>query len=242
MAPPALHVEDHLDPRVRLPADLLRCIIALIEIALVAGLGVLARATADGAEYDIVKASNVLPGAVLSFLGFAAHAALLILPVALAVRLLIRRQPRRLAEGVAAGGVAVGVVLVLNQLLRSPVADGLYDILTATHDPAKTVPALDWYLSGLTAYVTVIGLSGRPRWRTIFWLAIAFYGVASLAVHQTTLFSLLITVLLGRACGAGLRYAFGSMSERPSAAEIAEALSAVEAPVVAMRRIADSSA
>ena len=241
-AAPAVHVEDHLDSRVRLPADLLRCVFALIEIVLVAGLGLLARATADGAEYDIVKASQILPGAVLSFLGFAAHAALLILPVALAVRLLIRRQPRRLAEGVAAGGVAVGVVLVLNQLLRSPVADGLYDILTATHDPGKTVPALDWYLSGLTAYVTVIGLSGRPRWRTVFWLAIAFYGVASLAVHQTTLFSLLITLLLGRACGAGLRYAFGSMSERPSAVEIAEAISAVEAPVVAMRRIADSSA
>jgi len=241
-APPAVHVEDHLDSRVRLPADLLRCVFALIEIALVAGLGLLARATADGAEYDIVKASHILPGAVLSFLGFAAHAALLILPVALAVRLLLRRQPRRLAEGVAAGGVAVGVVVVLNELLRSPVAAGLYDVLTAVHDAGKTVPALDWYLSGLTAYVTVIGLSGRPRWRTIFWLAITFYGVASLAVDQTTLFSLLITLLLGMACGSGLRYTFGSMSERPSAVAIAEALSTVEAPVVGMRRIADSSA
>jgi glycosyltransferase 2 family protein len=239
---PAVLVEDHLDPRVRVPADLLRCVIALIEIVLVAGLGVLARATADGAEYDIVKASNVLPGAMVSVLGFAAHAALLILPVALAVRLLIRRQPRRLAEGVAAGGLAVGVVLVLNQLLRGPGTEGLYDVLTAIHHAGKTVPALDWYLSGLTAYVTVIGLSGRPRWRTIFWLAVAFYGVASLAVHQTTVFSLVITLLLGRACGAGLRYAFGAISERPSAVEIAEALGTVEAPVVAMRRITDSSA
>jgi glycosyltransferase 2 family protein len=239
---PAVQVEDHLDPRVRLPADLLRCVIALIEIALVAGLGVLARATADGAEYDIVKASNVLPGAMVSVLGFVAHVVLLILPVALAIRLLIRRQPRRLGEGVAAGGLAVVVVLVLNQLLRGPGTEGLYDVLTAIQHPGKTVPALDWYLSGLTAYVTVIGLSGRPRWRTIFWLAIAFYGVASLAVHQTTVFSLLITLLLGRACGAGLRYAFGAISERPSAVEIAEALGAVEAPVVAMRRITDSSA
>jgi glycosyltransferase 2 family protein len=241
-AAPAVHVEDHLDPRVRVPADLLRCLVALIEIALVAGLGVLARATADGAEYDIVKASNVLPGAMVSVLGFAAHVALLILPVALAIRLLIRRQPRRLGEGVAAGGLAVGLVLVLNQLLRGPGTEGLYDVLTAIHHPGKTVPALDWYLSGLTAYVTVIGLSGRPRWRTIFWLAVAFYGVASLAVHQTTVFSLVITLLLGRACGAGLRYAFGAISERPSAVDIAEALSTVEAPVVAMRRITDSSA
>jgi len=243
-APPAVHVEDYLDSRVRIPADLLRCVIALIEIVLLAGLGVLARATANGAEYDIVLASHRLPKAVLSFLGFAAHAALLILPVALAVRLLIRRQPRRLAEGVAAGGLTVVVVLVLNQLLRGPGTEGLYDVLTPTaaHAASKSVPALDWYLSGLTAYVTVIGLSGRPRWRAVFWLAIGFYGVASLADAQTTVFSLLITLLLGVACGSGLRYAFGAMTERPSAEQIAEALSTVQAPVADMRRIADSSA
>jgi glycosyltransferase 2 family protein len=242
--PPAVHVEDYLDSRVRIPADLLRCVIALIEVVLLAGLGVLARATANGAEYDIVLASHRLPKAVLSFLGFAAHAALLILPIALAVRLLIRRQPRRLAEGVAAGGLTVAVVLVLNQLLRGPGTEGLYDVLTPTaaHAADRSVPALDWYLSGLTAYVTVIGLSGRPRWRAVFWLAIGFYGVASLADAQTTVFSLLITLLLGIACGAGLRYAFGAISERPSAEQIAEALSTAEAPVVAMRRIADSSA
>jgi glycosyltransferase 2 family protein len=239
---PAVHVEDYLDSRVRIPADLLRCVIALIEIALLAGLGLLARATADGAETDIFQASLRLPSAALGFLGFAARVSLLILPVALAIRVLIRRQPRRLAEGVVAGGLTVAVVLVLNQVLRGPGAEGLYDVLTAQHLAGKSVPALDWYLSGLTAYVTVIGLSGRPRWRAVFWLAIGFYGVASLADRQTTVFSLLITVLLGVACGSGLRYAFGAISERPSAEEIAEALSTAEAPVVAMRRIADSSA
>ena len=76
----------------------------------------------------------------------------------------------------------------------------------------------------------------------MFWLAIGFYAVASLADAQTTVFSLLITLLLGLACGAGLRYAVGSVSERPSATEIAEALGAVGEPVVGMRRIWDPSA
>ena len=58
----------------------------------------------------------------------------------------------------------------------------------------------------------------------MFWLAIAFYGLASLVNKQTTVFSPLITVLVGIACGPGLRYLLGSMSERPSALDIAEAL------------------
>jgi uncharacterized membrane protein YbhN (UPF0104 family) len=237
----AIHVEDQLESRIRIPADLLRFVIAVIEIILLAGLGIIARATANGAEIDIVLASKRLPATVLSFLGFAAHVALLILPVALAIRLLVRRQPRRLAEGIAAGGLTVGLVLAANLLLKHQVADGLYDVLTARHTADKRVPALDWYLSGLTAYVTVIGLSGRPRWRTVFWLAIAFYAAASLADAQTTVFSVLITLLVGIACGSGLRYALGAVSERPSAVEIAEALSAVDGPVVAMRRIVDPS-
>ena len=237
----AIHVEDRLESRIRIPADLLRFVIALIEIALLAGLGLIARATANGAEIDIVLASQRLPHAVLSFLGFTAHIALLILPAALAMRMLIRRQPRRLAEGLAAGGITVGVVLAANLLLTHQIANGLYDVLTASHTADKRVPALDWYLSGLTAYVTVIGLSGRPRWRTVFWLAVAFYAVASLAAAQTTVLSVLITLLNGVACGAALRYALGAVSERPSAVEIAEALGAVDGPVIAIRRVVHPS-
>lgn len=237
-----LVIEDRLEPRVRIPADLLRCGIAVLEIALLAGLGLLARATASGAETDIVLASRHLPKSLLSLLGFAAHAALFVLPVTLAVRLLIRRQPRRLAEAAGAGGITVGVVIVVNLLLVHPVASNLYDVLSPMHSGARRLPPLDAYLSGVTAYVTVVGLSGRPRSRTVFWLAIAFFTAASLADAQTTIFSVLIALLLGIACGSGLRYAFGSASERPSAAQIAHALCGVGLPVTGMRRVWDSAA
>jgi glycosyltransferase 2 family protein len=237
----SIQVEDQLESRVRIPTDMLRSVIAVAEIALLAALGVLARATANGAEFDIVQASKHLK-VVLPILGLAAHAALLLLPVALAVRALVRRQPRRLAEALSAGAITVGLVLAANLLLRLSAAAGLYSVLTPVHTPGDRVPALDWYLSGLTAYVTVIGLAGRPRWRAVFWLAVAFYGLASLADTQTTVFSLLITLLVGIACGSGLRYLVGSISERPSAVEIAEALGAVGMTVVSMRRIVDARA
>jgi uncharacterized protein (TIRG00374 family) len=240
-------VEDRLEPRVRLPADALRCVVECVEIALLVGLGLLARATVSGIETNVVGASQLadkkLLTGVLGLLGDLAHIALLILPLALAVRLLIRRLPRRLAEAVGAGAVAVVVVMVINALLRLPATAHLYDALTLSVSATRTATVLDGYLAGLAAYVTVVGLSGRPRWRSAYWVALSFYVLASLANPKNThatLLSLLITLLIGSAIGSGLRYAFGSASDRPPAAAIAEALSAVDRPVTAMRRIWDT--
>ena len=237
-------VEDDLAPRVRLPADALRCAVECVEIALLVALGLLARATVSGVETNVVGASQLadkkLLTGVLGLLGDLAHIALLILPLALAVRLLIHRLPRRLAEAVGAGAAAAAVVMIINALLRLPAAAHLYDALTLSVSGTRTAAVLDGYLAGLAAYVTVIGLSGRQRWRSAYWAALGFYVLASLANSKNThvtLLSLLITLLIGSAIGSGLRYAFGSASDRPAAAAIAAALSAVDAPVTAMRRI-----
>jgi uncharacterized membrane protein YbhN (UPF0104 family)/tRNA A-37 threonylcarbamoyl transferase component Bud32 len=242
-AQPAILIEDHLAPRVRLPTDALRCVIGWIEIALLVGLGLLARATTSGLNTDLVGASERFK-VLLGVLGFAAHAALLILPLIFAVRLLMWRQLRRLAEAVVTGGVAVGVVAVANLLLRLPAAAPLSAALVHSMTGHSRGSPLDGFLAGLTAYVTVIGLSGRPRWRTAFWLSIGFYALASLAAAQAgspaTVLSLLIALLMGSAIGSGLRYVFGTATERPTAADIAAALSALGPPVTAMRRIWDT--
>src|SRR5215469_4639149 len=79
---PTLVVEDHLEPRVRIPADLVRFVVALAEIAMLLGLAVLATRTASGVEFDLVGASQRLPKGALRLIGFAGYVALLILPVA----------------------------------------------------------------------------------------------------------------------------------------------------------------
>ena len=66
-----LVVEDHLEPRVRIPADLVRSVTAVLEIAILAGVALLASATATGVEFDVVGASRRLPAALLHLIGWA---------------------------------------------------------------------------------------------------------------------------------------------------------------------------
>ncbi len=233
---PAVAVEDHLARRIRRPGDLLRCAAACLGIAVLVAAGLLAKATTTGVETDVVRASRRLPGEVLSTLRVLAILVLVLLPVALAIRQLVRRQSRRLAEAVATG-VATAVVVGLTGLaLRSGIGDQLYRAIAMSSPGASHFALLDGYLAGLVAYTTIIDLSGRPRWRNALWLTLGVYAVASLATLRTTVLSVLITLLLGRAIGLAVRYAAGSMSPRPTAEAIAAALASAGVAVSELRR------
>ncbi len=200
----------------------------------------MAHATVKGAETDIAAAGHRLPGAMLALLGLAAALALLVLPVALAVRQVARREPQRLGEAVFTSAIALAVVVAANALLRLPAASHLYDALTVTRGGLATTVPLDSYLAALAAYTTVIGLSGRPRWRAAVLVSLLVYCIANLVAGHTTVLSLLITLVLGRTIGVGVRYAAGLPSKRPSAAEIAAALIPVGVPVAEMRRMPET--
>ena len=217
-------VEDRLARRIRRPGDLLRCAAACLGIALLVAAGLLAKATTTGVETDVVGASRRLPGEVLSTLRVVAILVLVLLPVALAIRQLVRRQARRLAEAVATGVATAVVVGLTGLVLRSGIGDQLYRAIAMSSPGASHFALLDGYLAGLVAYTTIIDLSGRPRWRNALWLTLGVYAVASLATLRTTVLSVLITLLLGRAIGLAVRYAAGSMSQRPTAEAIAAAL------------------
>jgi glycosyltransferase 2 family protein len=231
---PGLIVEDQRARRVRRPIDLLRCLLAVLGIVVAIGIGLLAGATARGVQIDAVGASSRLPHPVLALLSVAATLALLLWPAALAIRQLARRQSRRLAEAVLTGGATIGLVALANTALLHGAAAPLYDALAIQR--AGAAGPLDGYLAGLAAYATIIGLTGPSRWRTALFLAVGVYAIVTLATASITVLSLLITLLLGRAIGLGVRYAAGEWSQRPTAEEIAAGLGSAGHPVTVMRR------
>jgi uncharacterized membrane protein YbhN (UPF0104 family) len=235
-------IEDDLARRIRRPGDLLRSVAACLGIALLLAAGLVAKATTSGVETDVVGASRRLPSEILSTLRFLAILVLVLLPVALAIRQLVRGQPRRLAEAVATGAGTVVVVGLAGIVLRSGVGGSLYRAIAMSSPGASHFASLDGYLAGLVAYTTIIDLGGRPRWRNALWLTLGVYAVASLATLRTTVLSVLITLLLGRAIGLAVRYAAGSMSQRPSGEVIAAALASAGAAVTKLSRAAGSGA
>ncbi|HEX3711887.1 MAG TPA: flippase-like domain-containing protein [Trebonia sp.] len=237
MTSPVIQVDDRLERRIRRPVDALRCVVSCFWIVVLAVAAVAASATTNGVEIDIVGASQRVPSALRHVAPPIALFALLILPVGLAISQLVRRQVRRLVEAVATGVVAGAAAQVTNVLLERPEASRLYYAIIMSRPGVAPVDALDPYLAGLVAYATMIGLTGRQGWRNALALAIGVYAVVQLAAAQTTVLTILITLLAGRAIGLAVRYGAGSASQRPSALVIATALSASDLAVTAIRRV-----
>ena len=227
LQPPVIQVSDQLERRIRKPADALRLVIVCFSIFVLVLAAVAASATTAGVETDIVGASMRLPQALRFVAPTIASFGLLILPLALAVTQLVRRQVRRLIEAVATGVVAGALAEVVNVLAR-PVAARLYYAIIMARAGTSHVDALDPYLVGLIAFVTMIGLTGRTGWRNALGLAVVVYAIVQLAASNTThasILTILITLLFGYAIGLAVRYGAGSASQRPSARDIAAALS-----------------
>jgi uncharacterized membrane protein YbhN (UPF0104 family) len=199
--------------------------------------GIAASATTTGVETDIVGASRRLPRALLDVAPKVALIGLFILPVALGLQLLLRRQLRRVAEAVATGVLAAAAASVADDLLRHAAASRLYDAIIMSRPGASHVAALDPYLVGLVAYLTMISLVGRTSWRNALWVAVGVYSVVHVATLNTTVLSLLITLAAGRAIGLAVRYGAGSASQRPGARDIAAALAAAGVRATAIRRV-----
>jgi glycosyltransferase 2 family protein len=233
--PGQIEVTDQLERRIRKPVDLLRCVVSCIEIFVLALAAVAASATTTGVETDIVGASRRLPRALLDVAPPVSLFALLILPVALGVYQLVKGQVRHLVEAVATGVLALIVAEVVNVLLSRAAAAQLYDAIVMSH--TSHADALDPALAALVAYATMIGLAGRPGWRNALGLAIGVYAIVQLAALHTTVLSILLTLLAGRAIGLAVRYGAGSTSQRPTALDIATALSGGGPAVTAIRRV-----
>ncbi|MFI2607343.1 YbhN family protein [Kitasatospora sp. NPDC018619] len=212
--------------RVRQPVALIRLLGGLFAVALTLLLADYARATTGGIAADVAEAAALVPRPLASLAGGLTTAAVLLLPVGLAVRRLLgpdrRRAVQQVSDGLLAAVLAYGATLGLDLW-----ADGLapLSLLTALTQPlpggglGHTEPVYG-YLAPALAFMTASG----SRERRLPWSVLALSGLAGLAGGYATPTALLLGLLIGWTGAHGTLYAVGTPDPCPRPGEVLRAL------------------
>jgi uncharacterized membrane protein YbhN (UPF0104 family)/tRNA A-37 threonylcarbamoyl transferase component Bud32 len=225
--------------RIRRPADLLRVVFGVGLMLLLLGIGIVAVGTTKGAEGDLGRA-RTLTNIPLGFVLAATSVVLAVVPIALAVERLYRRDSRRVVDSVLAAAIAYLSALGLNAAIASPhCPKTIKDTLTVAGGTAGHSDAFHIYLVTVVAYLTIIGFGNRHNLQTAVWIALVAYGVVTLINGDATLISLGETILLGRTVALAWRWVRGVVNDRPTGESVYASLADAGLNPVSLRRVPD---
>lgn len=221
--------------RLRRPRDLVGALLAVLSALAVVGLALTAEKTTQALDNDLEAAQHQLPDALWLVVGLVAGFGLVVLPLAAAVSLLVRRRGRQLLESFAAMTVAAIVLSLASTAIRDYGADSLYVALTgAPPGPGLAYPT-NPLLGGLVAFVTTARLMSRARWNVITVLVVTSTALVNSVSGSSTAAAQVLSVLVGLFVGLLVRYGLGTPTTRPSGAVVATALATGGIPLVMLR-------
>nr|WP_235215426.1 lysylphosphatidylglycerol synthase transmembrane domain-containing protein [Phaeacidiphilus oryzae] len=209
--------EPLLAARVHRPADLMRFLTGILAVAAIFVLIGFAHNTTSGLEDDILSATDRIPRFLISFVGLASSAAVLVVPLAFAVERLIKRDGLRVADGVLAAVLAHGLSLGIDLWVAKAAPESI-TLALATVTPGSTTltDPVHGYLAPVIAYMTAVGMQSRPRWRIALWVVVALDALAEIIGGYTTPLSVAVTIGLGLSVAYGTLYAVGAPNVRPT--------------------------
>lgn len=218
-----VRIVDTPTARVHHPADLVALIMSAVGIAVVCILAVYAQGTTTGVTEDVqgfaefVRRLVFMPVAVLEGL------ITIVAPTLALGELLLRRLLRHAAEAVIAallGLVASQAAVWLITHFGIPALQQSFSVYRGGQGTV-TIPAA---IVAVTALLTVAGPRSRRRTVAWSWNAIWLGLGAAMVTGLLTLPGALLTALLGRMVGTGVRYASGVQSERAYGRVLVEGL------------------
>ena len=231
-----VHIVDDEPRRLHQPLDLLRVVGLLVLLAVLAGLASVAHSTVQGANDDVTRVLSETADPVVRIIRVVGALGVLVLPIALVTRELVRGHLRRLVEGLVTGLLAIGVVGLLDVIIDADGDSHLHRALTVVGHSTAARP-LDAYLAALFAFGVALSVGSEPRWRAAFWVLTVIYLVAAFTAGQASLLSLVASPAIGALVAVIVRYAVGTPNVRPSAEQIAVALTGQGPPIVRMERV-----
>ncbi|MFG2572440.1 flippase-like domain-containing protein [Streptomyces sp. NPDC048481] len=210
--------EPLLPARVHRPSDLMRLLIGVLAVVVLLAIAAFAHGTTSGLEQDINKGTGQAPDLLIKIAGLASSIAILLVPVAFAIERLIKRDGLRIADGVLAAVLAHGVTLATDLWVAKGAPGSIQEALTqpSPGDVHALTDPVHGYLAPVIAYMTAVGMSRRPRWRSVLWIVLMLDAFSMLVTGYTTPFSIILTVLIGWTVAYGTLYAVGSPNVRPT--------------------------
>lgn len=209
--------------RVRRPADLVLMTVSVIGIAAVLVLGLYASRTTTGviddieasplqSVIDVVRSILLLPINVIE--GWLT----LILPIVVITERLIRRNPRAVVEALAAAIVAaviaLGAAALLLELAPAPLLSVLRVRQAELDGASALVMTITPTIAALSGLLTATGTRDRSRVVMISWNLLWTVLAVAVLTGTSTIVGAVVSVLIGRAVGLGMRYLSGVLSER----------------------------
>jgi len=209
-----VEVVDAPRTRVRRPGDLVGFVVALAGIAVVLVLAVYAHGTTEGVTEDVQSAfARILRGLVQVPLGLLQAVVTLVLPWIVLVERVLHKAYRQVVEALAAGLLgAVAAALAMTWIATSA-PESLAQGFTITTAGVTTV-GMSPYACGFAAFLTAAGSRTQRRSVAWSWNLLWFTLLIAVITNDLTLPGALVTVLIGRAVGLGVRYASGVYNER----------------------------
>src|SRR5699024_7613727 len=156
------------------------------------------------------------------------------------VQQLVRRQLRAVVDAVAAALVAILLTSLAVWLLDSYAPEAVLRALRL-HNGVERVMTITPMVAGLAAFLTGTGTRDESRLVGISWNLLWVVLVISVVAGDATLAGALVSVLLGRAVGLGMRYASGVLSRRAHGQVLVEGIRRAGVDAVSVIRIGDST-
>jgi glycosyltransferase 2 family protein len=222
----ALVVEPPEPDRIRRPPDLMRLFFETMMIAVVLALADFGRSATSGLESDIHKNTSFAPAFLISAITVGASALTAIIPIGLGVERLLRRDSRRVADGVIAAALAYSIAYGLNLWILSSYSPQWLTVVLSRSLENSHVSPLHVYLASVIAFLTILGFGDRPTLKAFTWSCVAGYSVANLIDGESSVTGLMVTYLFGRTVAFGWRYLRGVPNDRPTGQQIVTALTA----------------
>ncbi|MDN4477864.1 lysylphosphatidylglycerol synthase transmembrane domain-containing protein [Demequina sp. SYSU T00039] len=208
---PAVRIVDEPQARIRRFTDLLALVGTALGVVLVLFLAEYALSTTQGIAQDIAGVSPLLQRLLVAPVNLFNGIVAVIIPATLVIDLIVRREPRRLIEVFAA---AVGAFILTLLLAAGLVLWGTPELgLSLTPRGAESLQ-LPSFVAAISAMLTAAGRRNTRRTLSISWNLLWLGLAIGIIFSVVTIPSALLTVLLGRAAGLGLRYWLGSTADR----------------------------